>query len=86
MKTMLLAAAAGLGLAASTAAYADSGEGIEPNTFFTGLPGVVAQAPAQNVPSIADQQGQQRQTFSQSGRGPWLFPPISNYLDQQAGG
>jgi hypothetical protein len=40
----LLAAAAGLGLAASTAAGADGGDGPAANTAFTQLLGVVAQA------------------------------------------
>ena len=39
MRIMLLAAAAGLSLAASTAAYADGGDGPAANSFFTELPG-----------------------------------------------
>jgi hypothetical protein len=86
MKTTLLAAAAALSLGAG-AAYADGDQGTVPNTFFTELPGVVAQAPGQNVPgSVPGQNGQPGQTYSQSAHGPWLFPPIGKYLDQRAGG
>jgi hypothetical protein len=52
MKTMLLAAAAALSLGVS-AAYADGGQGTLPNTYFTELPGVIAQAPAQTAPAVA---------------------------------
>jgi hypothetical protein len=44
MRTMLIAAAAGLSLAASTIAYADSGDGQVANTLFTELPGADQQA------------------------------------------
>jgi hypothetical protein len=30
--------------------------------------------------------GLELQSSTQSGRGPWLFPPIGKYLDQQARG
>jgi hypothetical protein len=46
-------AAAGLSLAASTVAYANGGQGIEPNTVFTQLPGVVAQADVSNASAYA---------------------------------
>jgi hypothetical protein len=87
MRTTLLAATAALSLSAS-AAYADGGQGTVPNTFFTELPGVVAQAPGQNAPWIARAPNgeQQGQTYSRSTHGPWLFPPIGKYLDQHAGG
>ena len=93
MRTMLIAAAAGLSLAASTVAYADGGQGIEPNTKFTQLPGVVAQADVPNASAYAEnrqvqpQQAQNGQGYTtQSSRSPWLFPPIGKYLNQQAGG
>jgi hypothetical protein len=89
MRIMLIAAASGLSLAASTAAYADGGQGIEPNTVFTQLPGVVAQADVPNASTYAQNrqvQHQQAQNGAQSSRGAWLFPPIGKYLDQQAGG
>jgi hypothetical protein len=80
---MLLAAAAGLSLAASTAAYADGGQGIEPNTFFTQLPGVVAQADVPHAPTYAQNRPEQIQQaqngqgvhayVTQSRRGTWLF-------------
>ena len=88
MKTMLLAAAAGLSLAASTAAYADGGEGPAANTFFTQLPGVVAQADVPNAPIYAQNrpvQSQQAQNgqgvhayVTQSSRGTWLFQANPN--------
>jgi hypothetical protein len=86
---MLIAAAAGLSLAASTIAYADSGDGQVANTLFTELPGVVAQADVPNASAYAQNrqvQPQQAQNSTQSTRGPWLFPPMGKYLDQQAGG
>jgi hypothetical protein len=88
MRTMLLAAAASLSLAASTAAYAGDGEGPAANTFFTQLPGVVAQADVPNAPTYAQnrqvptqqaQNGQGVHTYvMQSSRGTWLFPPNAN--------
>jgi hypothetical protein len=76
MKTLLLAAAAALSLGAS-AAYAGDGSGPAANTFFTQLPGVIAQAPIQNAPSVATaQNGQAVHTYvTNSSRGTWLFPP-----------
>ena len=47
MKTMLLAAAAAL-ILGSGLAYAGDGGGPVPNTSFTQLPGVTAQASAQD--------------------------------------
>lgn len=88
MKTLLLAVAAGLSLAASTAAYADGGQSIEPNTFFTQLQGVVAQADVPNAPTygqswqVQTQQAQNGQGahvyVSRSNQGTWLFPPNAN--------
>ena len=85
MKTMLLAAAAALSLSAG-AAYANEG-GPEANTFFTELPGVVAQAQVPNAPAYAQngqttQQAQNAQGAhsTQSGHGPWLFPPLNKYF------
>ena len=67
MRTMLLAAAAGLSLAASTAAYADSGDGPAANTLFTELPGVVAQADVPNASAYAQNRQMQPQQ-AQNGR------------------
>jgi hypothetical protein len=85
---MLLAAVAGLSLAASTVAYADGGDGPAPNTFFTELPGVVAQADVPKAPTYAQnrqvqtqqaQSGQGLQVYgTQSSHGTWLFPPNAN--------
>jgi len=73
MKTMIIAAAAALSLSAG-AAYAGEIEGIQPNTFFQQLPGVIAQAPAQN-PSVATaQNGQAVHVYvSNANRGTWLY-------------
>ena len=88
MRTMLLAAAAGLSLAASTVAYADGGQGTEPNTLFTELPGVVAQADVPNASAYAQnrqmqpQQAQNGQGVpvyaTQSSRGTWLLQANPN--------
>ena len=65
MKIMLRAAIAALSFANIGPAIASEGDGgTAPNTFFTELPGVVAQAPVQNAPSIAAaQNGQVGQTY-----------------------
>src|SRR4051812_6964576 len=71
------AAALSLGIGS---AYAGDGEGPHADTFFTSLPGVIAQAPVQNAPSVATaQNGQAAHTYvTQSSRGTWLFPPNGN--------
>ena len=89
MKTMLLAATAALSIGVGSA-YANEG-GPEANTFFTELPGVVAQADVPNVPTYAQhgqaqiQQAQSGQAAhgygvysTQSSRGTWLFAPTGN--------
>ena len=86
MRMMLLAAAAGLSLAASTAA--NSGDGPAANSFFTELPGVVAQADVPNASAYAQNrqvQPQQAQNgqgvhvyVSRSNQGTWLFAPNGN--------
>ena len=56
MKTIILATATLLGLGAATA-YANEG-GAEANTWFTELPGVIAQAQTQAAPTaVARSQG-----------------------------
>jgi hypothetical protein len=67
MKTMLLAAAAALSLGVGSA-YADGGDGPAANTFFTELPGVVAQAQVPNAPTYAQNGQQNRQAQAQSGQ------------------
>ena len=74
------AAVAALSTANIGTPYAGEG-GTVANVFFTSLPGVVAQAPVQNAPSVAAaQNGQAVQTYvtSQSRHGTWLFPPNGN--------
>jgi hypothetical protein len=80
MKTMFLAAAAALSLSVG-AAYVGDGDGAVANTYFTSLPGVIAQAPAQNAPAVATaKNGQQAvHTYAtQSSHGTWLFAPNGN--------
>ncbi|HME27950.1 MAG TPA: hypothetical protein VKI44_42630 [Acetobacteraceae bacterium] len=74
MKTMLLAAAAALSLGIGSA-YAGDGDIPQADTFFTELPGVIAQAPAQNAPSVATAQNglAVRAYVSNANRGTWLF-------------
>jgi hypothetical protein len=57
--------------------------GPNPNTTFTELPGVIAEAPA---PNATTQHGQELNSYTQASRGPWLFPPIGKYLDQPVRG
>jgi hypothetical protein len=84
MRTMLLAAAAGLSLAASTAAYADGGDGPAANTLFTELPGVVAQADVPNASAYAQNRQMQLQPAqtqiyaTQPSRGTWLYQANPN--------
>ena len=63
------------------------GDGPVGNTFFTQLPGVVAQAQVPNAPVYAQhgqatQQAQNGQGVhayvTQSSHGTWLFPPNAN--------
>jgi hypothetical protein len=77
MKTMLLlrAVLAALSIANISTAYASEG-GQVANTFFTSLPGVIAQAPAQIAPAAATaQNGQVHAYVAQSNHGTWLYPP-----------
>ena len=79
MKTMILAAAAVLSFGVGSA-FASEGEGgTVANTFFTELPGVVAQAPSQQVPSaVARSQTGAAPTaafIENHSSGTWLFPP-----------
>jgi hypothetical protein len=84
MKFMLRAAIAAVRIGTIGSAYAGEGEGIAANTSFTEIPGVVAQAPAQNAPLTATaQNGQAMETYvSGSNRTTWMFPPIGKYLAQ----
>jgi hypothetical protein len=81
MKIMLRAAIAALSFASIGSAIASEGDGgTVANTFFTELPGVVAQAPVQNAPAIATaQNGQAVHAYvANSSRGTWLFQPNQN--------
>ncbi len=90
MKIMLRAAIAALSFASIGPAMADGGEGTVANTFFTQLPGVVAQADVPNAPVYArngQAQAPTRQAqnghgvhayVTQSSHGTWLFPPNAN--------
>ena len=80
MKTMLIAAAAALSLGIGSA-YAGDGDIPQAETFFTQLPGVIAQAPVQNAPSVATAQNGQavRAYVSNANRGTWLFQDNQNH-------
>ena len=75
MKIMLRAAIAALSFASIGSAFAGEIEGIQANTLFTQLPGVIAQAPVQNVPAIAVARNGQvvRAYVTNANRGTWLF-------------
>ena len=83
MKNMLRAAIVALSIASIGSAYAGDGEGPAANTQFTEIPGVIAQAPAQNAPVFANaQNGQAVHAYvALSSHGTWLFAP-----DQNGGG
>ena len=80
MKITLRAAVAAIGLASIPPAFAGDGDGPAANSFFTELPGVIAQAPVQNAPAVATaQSGRAAQVYvTQSRNGTWLFPPNGN--------
>lgn len=65
MKTMIFATAAVLGIGIG-AAHAGDGDGPTANSFFTQLPGVIAQAPVRQVPSAVarNQNGAATATFA----------------------
>ena len=78
MRTIILATATLLGMGAASA-YANEG-GPVANTFFTELPGVVAQVPEQAPSAIAGNQGGAPTAafIANSSQGTWLFPPTAN--------
>jgi hypothetical protein len=80
MKIMLRAALAAASIASIGSAYAGEGEAVVSNTQFTEIPGVVAQAPAQNAPAVATaQNGQAVPVYvTRSNQGTWLFAPNGN--------
>jgi hypothetical protein len=84
MKFLLRAAITAVSIGSIPPAMADAG-GLNHNAE---VPPIIAQAPTQQVPSIAPApRGQAAaQADTQIGHGPWLFPPIGKYLDQHAGG
>jgi hypothetical protein len=74
--TTLLAGSAALGLGIGPA-FADSGQGTLPNTFFTELPGVVAKPDTGAVAAKPLIGGQSVGTYV-SNHSTWLFPPNPN--------
>jgi hypothetical protein len=80
MRIMLRAALAAASIASISSAYADQGEGVAANTRFTEIPGVVAQAPAQNAPAFTTaQSGKTVPVYmTRSSQGTWLFAPDGN--------
>ena len=77
MKIMLRAALAAISIGSISPAFAESEGGTVANSYFTSLPGVVAQAPEQNAPApSAGQNGQSVGAYvANSSHGTWLFPP-----------
>jgi len=73
MRTMIIAAVAAMSLI-SGVAFAGDGEGPAANTLFIQIPGVVAQSPAGNAPSI-DTAQQKGPSGNRSSHSPWLSPP-----------
>ena len=82
MKFAIRAGLVALSIGSIPPAFADE-SGPNPNTTFTELPGVIAEAPA---PNATTQHGQELNSYTQASRGPWLFPPIGKYLDQPVRG
>jgi hypothetical protein len=80
MKIMLRAAFAALSIASIGTAYADGGDGLIPNTQFTEIPGVIAQAPVRHSPAVGTAQNGQvsRVYVTRSKQGTWLFAPDQN--------
>ena len=77
MKTIILASAAVLGLGVTTA-FAESEGGPAGNTYFTELPGVLAQAPVQQVTGAVaqGQMGAPLATFATTHSSQtWQAPP-----------
>jgi hypothetical protein len=80
MKIMLRAALAAASIASIGSAYAGEGEGVVANTQFTQIPGVVAQAPAQNATGVTTAQNSRpvHVYATRSDQGTWLYPPNGN--------
>jgi hypothetical protein len=83
VKTMLFAVGALMSLSAFGVAYAGEGEGVGPNSQFTQVAGVVAQAPGPNIHPVtmAGAATSPQYFFARSHRGTWLFP-----VDRAGGG
>jgi hypothetical protein len=79
MKILLRAAIAAVSIGSIGPAFANEG-GTVANTWFTGLPGVVAQATVQSAPAVATaQNGQSVHAYvTNSNRGTWLFAPTQS--------
>ena len=78
MKMMIRAALIAMSIGTIGTAYAGDGEGPVANTYFTELPGVIAQAPAQPAVATA-RNGQAIGTYvTNSNHGTWLFAPNQN--------
>ena len=83
MKLLLQAAMAAVSIGSISPAMA--GESPPNPHTFTEPPGVIAQAPAQTVPSVETAQRGALQADTHASHSPWLFPPIGKYLNQRAG-
>ena len=78
MKTMLFAVGAMMSLSAFGVAYAGEGEGVGPNSQFTQVAGVVAQAPSIRPVGMTGTAASPQYFFARSHRGTWLFPADAN--------
>ena len=80
MKILLRAAIAAASISSIGPASAGEGEGAVANTFFTELPGVVAQSPVQNAPAVVTaRNGMTVHAYvANANHGTWLFAPAEN--------
>jgi hypothetical protein len=76
--TLLIASMAMLAVGTG-AAFADGGQGPIANTYFTELPGVIAQPAQQPARSVASAAASATHMYiAKSNTGVWLFPPNPN--------
>jgi hypothetical protein len=85
MRILIYAALVAGAVTGISPAIAGEGEGTVANTQFTQLPGVIAQAPAPNAPSVAlVRNSQGAATYvTQTSPGVWLFPPYNGGGDNR---
>lgn len=74
MKTIILATAAVLALGTGAAFAGDGEGGVVANTYFTEIPGVIAQAPVQASNAVAQAQSGSTATYVTSQHQEATFP------------